>query len=131
MVAASSGATARLFYDPGCGPCTLFARVSQWASRSHLRALPYDGEEADRELGDLNAEFRFAYAHLVDDRGRTSGADIMNPLVRLTAGPTGGRVVGCVPSVDHGLRWLYARFWSYRQTHGCGARETVERSGAG
>ena len=119
MVAASPPAC--LFYDPGCGPCTLFARVSEWASRSRLRATPFDGEEATRELGDLSEEVRYSYAHLVDTSGRTSGADIMSPLVGLTIGLTGGRVARSVPSIDHGLRWLYQRFWNYRRTRGCAA----------
>lgn len=129
-VMGTSTAMARLFYDPGCGPCTMFARVSEWASRSRLRALPYDGPEATRTLGDLGDDVRFAYAHLVDARGRWSGAEIMNPLVTLTLGRAGGRVAAKVPPIDRGLRWLYDRFWSYRQAHGCGTQGSVPRSGS-
>ncbi|HYA70422.1 MAG TPA: hypothetical protein VEH28_03545 [Thermoplasmata archaeon] len=121
MAASSSAPEARLFYDPGCGPCTLFARLSEWASRSHVRALPYDGSQATRELGDLTEEVRFGYAHLVDARGRRTGAAIMPPLVGLTLGPTGERVVNRVPPLDRGLRWIYDRFWEYRRTRGCAA----------
>ncbi|HYA58315.1 MAG TPA: hypothetical protein VEH57_07670 [Thermoplasmata archaeon] len=113
--------TARLFFDPGCGPCRLFARVSEWASRSRLRAVPYDGDEARRELGDLSDDARFAYAHLVHDRERRSGDAIMTPLVGLTVGPTGERVVARVPPLDRGLRWMYGVFWNYRRTRGCAA----------
>ena len=124
-------APARLFYDPGCGPCTLFAKASEWTSRSRVRAVPYDGPEADRELGDLSDEVRFASAHLVDRTGRSSGPEILPPLVALTAGRTAGRVVGRVPTVDQGLRWLYLRFWNYRQVHGCGTAEGTRSSRAG
>ena len=119
MDASLPAPAARLFYDPGCGPCTMFARVSEWASRSRLRALPYDGSDAARELGDLDDDFRYSYAHLVDGRGRRSGAAIMNPLVGLTIGPTGERIVTRVRRLDRGLEWLYGRFWNYRRTRGC------------
>ena len=69
IVGRSEPTPARLYYDPGCGPCTMFARVSGWASRSRLRIVPYDGPEATRELGDMTEEVRFAYAHLVDAGG--------------------------------------------------------------
>lgn len=111
--------TARLFYDPGCGPCTFFARINQWASRSQLRAIPYDGEEAGSALGDLDDETRFAYAHLVDADGRRSGAAIMVPLVGAVLGPTAERVTARVPPLGGGLRWIYGRFWNYRRTRGC------------
>jgi hypothetical protein len=111
----------RLFFDPNCGPCTLFARLAEWASRSSVRALPYDGEEACRALGDLPDAERFAYAHFVDSDGRRSGSAIMGPLLERTIGPVGGRIVDQVPPVDHGLHWLYDRFWNYRRTRGCAA----------
>lgn len=117
----SATISARLFYDPGCGPCALFARVSEWASHSRLRAVPYDGPEASRELDDLDSEVRFAYAHLVDSRGRRSGAAIMSPLVGWTLGAAGERIVTRVGPFDRGLRWVYERFWEYRRTHGCAA----------
>lgn len=112
---------ARLYYDPRCGPCRLFARVSEWASRSRLHALPYDGDEARRELGDMTEGDRFAYAHLVRRERRTSGDAIMTPLVGLTLGPTGERVVARVSPLDHGLRRMYGVFWNYRRTRGCAA----------
>ena len=117
----AASAPARLFYDPGCGPCTFFARVSEWASHSRVRALPYDGPEAMNELGDLGEEFRYAYAHLVDAGGRRSGAGIMSPLVGLAFGSAAERVVSRVSPLDRSLDWLYTRFWNYRRTHGCGA----------
>jgi len=119
MVASSAPVPARLFYDPVCGPCTMFARVSEWASRSRLRAVPYDGPDASRELGDLDNETRFSYAHLVDGHGRRSGSAIMNPLVGLTLGATGERIVTRVGRFDRGLRWVYDWFWNYRRTRGC------------
>ena len=121
MVVRSHPAPARLFYDPGCGPCRMFARVSEWASHARLRAVPYDTPEATRELGDISEDVRFAYAHLVDARGRRSGSAIMNPLVGLTLGRTGERVVRRVPSIDRGLCWLYDLFWNYRRMRGCAA----------
>jgi hypothetical protein len=99
----------------------MFARVFEWASRSRLRAVPYDGEEAARALSDLDEETRFAYAHLVDSGGRRSGAGIMTPLIGLTIGGTGERVAESVPPIDRGLRWVYDRFWNYRRTRGCAA----------
>lgn len=128
MVELSASGRARLFYDPGCGPCTMFARVSEWASRAHLRAVPYDGPEATRELGDLANEVRFSYAHLVDARGRRSGSAIMNPLVGLTLGPAGERIVTRVGPIDRGLRWVYDRFWNYRRTRGCASPERIAAS---
>lgn len=118
---------AQLFYDPGCGPCSFFARVSQWASHSRLVSLPYDGVEAARQLADLDEANRFAYAHLVDTRGRTTGADIMAPLVALALGGPGERVA-MVPPVNRGLRWIYDRFWEYRRTRGCAAPTSVHVS---
>jgi len=128
MTGPSRTTAARLYYDPGCGPCTMFARVSEWASRSRLRAVPYDGAEAARELGDLSDETHFAYAHLVDRRGRASGAEIMAPLVGLTVGSTSERVVRDAPPFDRGLRWLYNLLWNYRRTHGCGTRDGAQVS---
>lgn len=125
MTSQDSLPPARLFYDPGCGPCSFFARVSVWACRSGLRAIPYDGEEAARELADLAEATRFAYAHLVDAHGRKSGAAIMAPLVALSLGSTGERVVTRTKPLDRGLCWLYERFWNYRRTRGCAAPSTV------
>jgi len=82
-------------------------------------AVPYDGPEATRELGDLDADFRFANAHLVDVRGRRSGSAIMSLLVGLTLGSTGERIVIRVPRIDRGLRWVYDQFWNLRRTRGC------------
>jgi len=124
----SPTSAARLYYDPGCGPCRLFAQVCQWASRSRVRSLPYDGAEARQQLGDLSEEFRFAYAHLVRCDLRTSGEAIMTPLVGLTIGPTGERVVSHVPPLDRGLRWIYGRFWNYRRTRGCAAPTNARAS---
>ena len=112
---------ARLFYDVGCGPCTLFAKFHEGASRSRLRAVPYDGAEARSALGDLEETTRYAYAHLVDARGLRSGAAIMTPLVGLIFGPTVERGIARTPALDGGLRWIYQRFWEYRRRHGCAA----------
>ena len=109
----------RLFYDPNCGPCTFFARVSRWATRSRLTVLPDDGEGATNALADLDDESRYAFAHLMDGRGRTSGASIMRPLVGLVLGSTGVRVVAGFPPMDYGLRWNYNCLWNYRRTRGC------------
>ena len=128
MTAATLPPIARLFYDSGCGPCTFFARINQWASRSRLRAIPYDGEEAVSALGDLDDETRYAYAHLVDPRGRRSGAAIMPPLVGLVLGLTAERVVVRVSPLGRGLRWIYDRFWNYRRTRGCASPNRVAPS---
>lgn len=120
-MAVPAPSAAALFYDPRCGPCTLFALVAEWTSGSRVRALPYDGKEAERDLGDLTEEDRFAYAHVVDANGRRSGASIMAPLVEHTLGPEAGHVLERAPALDQGLRWVYRRFWNYRRTHGCGA----------
>ena len=125
MTRASLFPTARLFYDTGCGPCTFFAKINQWASRSRLRAIPYDGEEAGSALGDLDDETRFAYAHVVDTGGRRSGPAIMIPLVGLVLGPTVERVVARVSPLGGGLRWIYDRFWNYRRTRGCASPNRV------
>jgi hypothetical protein len=121
VIAQSPSSPAHLYYDPGCGPCRLFAQVAQWAVRSRIDALPYDGPQARRALGDMTEEFRYAFAHLVYGRERASGDAIMAPLVGLTIGPTGERVVRSVPSIDGGLRWVYRKFWDYRRTRGCAA----------
>ena len=92
-----------------------------------MRAVPYDGPEADRELAGLADEERFAYAHLVRSAGRTSGGEIMTPLVGLTVGTTGERVLERVPQLDRGLRWVYDRFWSYRRRRGCAAEAVAGR----
>ena len=106
MTAVRRSPAARLFYDPGCGPCTFFARINEWASRSRLRAIPYDGEEARSALHDLDDETRFAYAHLVDDDGRRSGSAIMTPLVGLVVSPSAERVVAGAAPLRNGLRWI-------------------------
>jgi hypothetical protein len=121
MVEGTPGPVARLFYDPRCGPCRFFARASTWASRNRLEALPHDGVEAGRALADLVEEFRYSYAHLVDRGGRHSGDAILTPLVGLTVGATGERIVARVTPIDRGLRWVYGRFWDYRRTRGCAA----------
>lgn len=121
MNEAALPASSRLFYDPNCGPCRLFARACEWASRSRVEAIPYDGVEARRELADLSDETRIAYAHLVRGSERTSGNAIMTPLVGLTLGRSGERIVRRVGPVDRGLRWTYGRFWNYRRTRGCAA----------
>jgi predicted DCC family thiol-disulfide oxidoreductase YuxK len=115
------GTTARLFYDARCGSCSFFARVVERWSRSRIRALPYDGEEARRALGDLPEEERFASAHLVDGRGRRSGPAILAPIVGWTLGATGERVAERAPPVRRGLRWIYLGAWNYRRTRGCAA----------
>ena len=119
---------AQLFYDPGCGPCRLFAHWTQWASRSRLEALPYDGEEARLRLADMTDEYRFSYAHLIRREKRTSGDAIMTPLVGLTLGATGERVVARVGPLDRGLRRIYGWFWNYRRTRGCAAPAEVASS---
>lgn len=127
MAARGGGPPARLYYDPGCGPCTFFAKVCQRAGRSKLAVLPYDGTSAEVELADLTEEVRYAYAHLLSRDHRSSGAEIMAPLVGLTLGSTAERVAH-VPQLDHGLRWIYDRFWNYRRTRGCAAPPSVRVS---
>jgi len=114
-------ARARLYYDAGCGPCTFFARAASWASLQRLEPRPLDSPKADVDLARLTESTRFGYAHLADDTGRQSGADIMAPLIGLTLGGSGARVVRAAPPVDRSLRWLYDRFWMYRRTKGCAA----------
>lgn len=121
MGATAGSAPARLYYDPSCGPCTFFARVNEWASRAHVRALPYDGKEASRELAGMSDALRFSYAHLVDPWGRRSGSEIMVPLLGLTFGGAAERTASQVPAIDRALRWIYDRFWNYRRTRGCAA----------
>ena len=115
-------AEAWLFYDPGCGPCRFFARVCEWASRSRVRSLSYDGEEARRELIRLDDATWFSYAHLVHVPNRCSGASIMTPLAGWILGSTAERIVAGAPPLDRGLKWVYNRFWNYRRTRGCAAR---------
>jgi hypothetical protein len=112
---------ARLYYDAGCGPCTFFARAATWASHRQLVSIPLDAPTADLDLSRLSESVRFGYAHLADDTGLRSGADIMNPLVRLTVGGVGARVIRAVSPVDRSLRWAYQRFWNYRRMKGCAA----------
>jgi hypothetical protein len=112
---------AQLYFDSECGPCALFAHTEEWAGRSRVRSLPLDGAEAAGDLADMTEAERFGYAHLVGPGPRRSGAEMMAPLVGLTLGRTGERVVYDVPAIDRALRWLYVRFWSYRRTRGCAA----------
>ena len=112
---------ARLYYDAHCGPCSLFANAVERSSRGRVRALPYDGDDAARELGDLSAPERFAYAHLVDRRGRTSGAAILPPILGLTVGAPAERLAERAPPIGRALAWLYDRFWNHRRTRGCAA----------
>jgi predicted DCC family thiol-disulfide oxidoreductase YuxK len=122
-----SGA-ADLYYDSQCGPCTFFARVSERAAGSRLRARPLDSPEAVRELSDLDEETRWGYAHLVMGARRSSGAAIMTPLVGLTLGARAERVVVRLVPLSAGLRRTYSWFWNYRRSRGCAASAGADAS---
>ncbi len=98
---------ARLYYDRGCGSCTLLARVAVGASHRHLEAIPLDAPAAQRDLADLLDEVRFGSAHLVTDASRRTGSDIVNPLLGLALGEKAARLVERIPVADRALRWLY------------------------
>ncbi|MFI5418266.1 MAG: hypothetical protein ACHQ2Y_05145 [Candidatus Lutacidiplasmatales archaeon] len=122
-------ARAMLYYDDGCGPCTFFARTVTWASHRRLDSIPLASPKADIELAGMSESARFDYAHLREESGLLSGADIMAPLVGLTFGKTGARMVRAAPPVDRSLRWLYHRFWAHRMSRGCAPDTRTNPSG--
>jgi hypothetical protein len=121
MEPARAAAPAHLYYDAGCGPCTLFARACEWAAGPRVEILPLEGSGAARALSDLDETNRFRYAHLVRGDTRRSGRAIMTPLVGVTLGPTAERTVEGAPPLAHLLERVYDRFWSCRATRGCAA----------
>ncbi len=124
------GTPARLYYDPGCGPCRFFARVAGSAGRGRLEIRPFDGGPAEEDLGGLDPTVRFAYAHLVAGGRIATGADIMLPLLGSTVGPSTERILRRIPPAERGLADLYGLFWRYRRAHGCAARPGGGGSGA-
>jgi hypothetical protein len=111
---------ARLYYDRGCGSCSVFARVAEEASHRRLVAVPLDTPAADRDLSGLPAEVRFGSAHLVTEGSRLSGPAIVTPLLGFAVGARLSRLLAHAPLLDRSLRWLYLRFWNHHQTRGCG-----------
>ena len=87
-------------------------------------ATPLATPDMDAGLAHLPSEDRFGYAHLATPSGLRSGASLVVPLVGFTLGPTWERVVHQMPPVERALRRAYVRLWSYRRSHGCGARGT-------
>jgi hypothetical protein len=112
--------SARLFYDDSCGPCRFFAEVTAGVSRHRVTAIPLEAPAATAALGDLPSETRYGYAHLVTEGARRTGEEITVPLVGLTVGRTGARVVRGVPFLERALRRMYLRAWQRRRARGCG-----------
>ncbi len=113
--------TVDLFYDAGCGPCTLWARASAGIAREGVRILALDSREADRALGSMPDTVRFSYFHLARGGRTLTGTDALPLLVGLVAGRTAERVVRRVGFVRRGLDRTYRAFWEYRRTRGCAA----------
>jgi hypothetical protein len=109
-----------LFYDSGCGPCTLWARWSEGLARSHVRIHPLSSTTADLELARLSPERRFGFFHIVRGTEVLSGHEALVPLVGLVGGSSAERIVGRVGFLNRGVHAIYQRFWEYRRDHGCG-----------
>lgn len=116
------GATpALLFYDDGCGPCTVFARASRGLARRRVEIRPLADPGSDRYLGSLSTEQRFGSFHL-SSRGRLeSGTAALPEWVGLFAGACGERAVRGVPPIRSGVERVYRLLWNHRRTHGCAA----------
>lgn len=110
----------RLYFDPSCGPCRLFATAVEGAGHGRIEAVPFDGRAAEVDLSALAPEARFGSAHWVEAGARRSGDDIVPPLVRATLGPTAAHLVDRAPVLDRSLRRLYRWFWRAREKSGCG-----------
>ncbi|MGP8077177.1 MAG: hypothetical protein ACLQD8_08810 [Thermoplasmata archaeon] len=110
---------ARLYYDPSCGPCSLFAGTVEGVAHGRVEPVPFDALRADPDLGDLPVPVRYGAAHLVVGSERRTGPEIVGPLVGMTLGPTAGRLFERFPTLGRPLRWIYLRFWEHRSRHGC------------
>jgi hypothetical protein len=111
---------ARLYYDRSCGPCTFLAETVEGLSHGRVDSVPLDGSGSDVDLGDLTESQRYGSAHVVvAGAPRSTGSEIVVPLVGLTFGPALARLFDRHPTLDRPLRWLYRRFWEHRQRHGC------------
>jgi len=107
--------TARLFYDPSCGPCRFLAGAAQGLSRGRLESIPFNAPAAQTALADLPEEPRYSAAHVVSISGRSSGAAIVRSLIGTTFGPAAEGVIVRHPTLDRPLRWVYQRFWEQRR----------------
>lgn len=78
------------FYDYDCGFCVRCKRLAELLDwRGRVRFVPLAGPEADRRLGFMDAEERFASSHLAHPDGRidSAGAGVLglSALLPLTA----------------------------------------------
>lgn len=117
----AGGGTVRLFYDGGCGPCSLFARASRGLSRGRVKIVPLQSLEADPDLGRLSPEVREGSFHLVAQGSLSSGEEALLPWLRATLGPSAAEGVRHVPPARVLMVRLYRRLWEERRRHGCGA----------
>jgi predicted DCC family thiol-disulfide oxidoreductase YuxK len=102
-----------IFYDADCGFCRWsLAKLLAWDRRHGLRPVALQSrEEADRLLGDLDAESRMASWHLVLTDGSVwSAGDAFAPLLRLLPGgrPLARLVEAVQPVVSAAYRFVSA-----------------------
>lgn len=74
-----------ILYDRGCGFCRWsLGLLLRWDTGRRLRPVTLQDPEADQLLGGMDAERKFASAHLVTEDGRVhSGGLAVAPLLRL------------------------------------------------
>ena len=108
-----------LFYDDGCGPCTLFARAARALSLGRLSIAGLTSEEADSRLGGLDPSARFGSMHL--RRGDTTfdHAEALLPLVGAVFGSAAARGMTLLRPAESGLRLLYSWLYDARMKRGC------------
>jgi predicted DCC family thiol-disulfide oxidoreductase YuxK len=84
----SERARADILYDRDCGFCRWsLAWLLGWDRHRRLRPVALQDPEADRLLGGMDPERKFASAHLVTAGGEVhSGGEALAPLLRLLPG---------------------------------------------
>jgi predicted DCC family thiol-disulfide oxidoreductase YuxK len=101
----------RLYYDDDCGFCRwTLAWVLRWDRRGHIRPVPIQSPDGERELGDLG-EKRLESWHLARDGERWSGGRAFAPLLKELPG---GRVSA---PLARRLEWLLVPVYRWVANH--------------
>lgn len=112
---------AHLYFDGGCGPCTLWAHAFRGLSGGSIVIAPIGSREGTRALGDLPEETRFSAFHLVVEGRRSTGEEALPSLLGLTFGRAVGRLMQGRNPLHGAVDRLYLALWEERRRHGCGA----------
>jgi predicted DCC family thiol-disulfide oxidoreductase YuxK len=109
----------RLYYDDDCGFCRwTLAWVLRWDRRRHIRPVPIQSPEGERELGDLG-EKRLESWHLVRDGERWSGGQAFAPLLEELPG------AGVLAPLARRLEWVLVPAYRWVADHRTGLSSLV------